>query len=840
MKKADDGPRNHRDINRRLTRVVLIPSAVLIVLWLLISTVTVYDGLHLRSAALGIRNVSIPAMELLASAQHERALSLRYLDRPELDRAELDRRRERTDRSLAKLRAATGSLVEGSPADVRTRMRALDRAVAELPAVRSRIDSRQAGEEHVHADYDELIRTGSELFETQARTVPDPTAGQNGLLANRLFGSSDRMFRSASLVSTGMSTGEFTARTHAEYARAVGAYHRDLESTAEDAPPHVRERYRELVASPAWKRLVEWEDLLIGEGEWAVAPELPFTEQEWLNTTRQVADELTGLTVNQAEHASDLALQDGNDKLVASIVGSLVTLVAVATAILAAARVARRIATRLVALQQDTLDLADTRLPEIVERLRRGELVEVESEIGWLDHGKDEIGLVADAFNAAQRTAIAAAVREAHAKDGANHVFLGIAHRSQTLMHRQLQLLDELERQEEDPGRMEKLFQLDHLATRARRNAENLIILGGERPGRKWSKPIDLADVVGSAIAETKHYARVRTERIAHVALVGAAVADTVHLIAELIDNATAFSPQHSQVTVLSQTVAKGVAIEVEDHGPGMDEPERNAANAMFDAPPEFDAMALRDDTRLGLFVVARLAAKHGIGVELRTSAYGGTRAVVLLPNELTVSVPEPPANGDTDELDPVPTAPAGPAGPAADDQAPGSASIPDHRAAETPVLSATADPAELLAFRDEPAEEFAGIITAFDDRITEPVLLRLSGGSDGHGGIPAHEQWPTRTPADTTGDDVRWPDAEPPEDPRPSLPRRHRQASLAPQLRGGATTTTADAEESAPGRSADEIRRLMASFQRSTERARAEESLPRRGKPNIATDSED
>ncbi|MEE2048183.1 ATP-binding protein, partial [Nocardiopsis tropica] len=263
---------------------------------------------------------------------------------------------------------------------------------------------------------------------------------------------------------------------------------------------------------------------------------------------------------------------------------------------------------------------------------------DIDTERKQLDHGDDEVGQVADAFNIAQRTAVGAAVKQADIRAGVNRVFLGIAHRHQSLLQRQIQLLDRVEREEEDPDLLESLFQLDHLATRGRRHAENLIILGGAQPGRRWRHPVPLIDILRGAISETDEYARVRLTSVPDLALAGAAVADVIHMLAELVENATAYSPPHTEVTIATESVPKGVAIEIEDRGLGMPEDVLNTSNRTLSEAPEFDVMAPGADSRLGLFVVARLAVKHDIKAQLRPSPYGGTRAVVLIPGTLVAA----------------------------------------------------------------------------------------------------------------------------------------------------------------------------------------------------------
>lgn len=290
---------------------------------------------------------------------------------------------------------------------------------------------------------------------------------------------------------------------------------------------------------------------------------------------------------------------------------------------------------RFAQLHRDVSDLSDRAVPGIVRRLLAGERVDLDAEIPWLRGGSDEIGQLALAFNRAERTAIAATLQESETRRGARNVFLNIAHRNQVIVHRQLAALDRAERSENDPDQLELLFQLDHLATRSRRNAENLIILNGGKPGRQWRKPVPLHRIVDAAIAETEHYTRVDAVRIPETSVVGSVVADLAHLLAELVDNATAFSPPHTRVEVRGDPVAKGVAVRVEDQGLGLDPEYLDQINATMRTPPDFGRMALSGDSRLGVFVVAQLAARHEMKVTLQESAYGGTSAVVLIPAAL-------------------------------------------------------------------------------------------------------------------------------------------------------------------------------------------------------------
>ena len=240
-----------------------------------------------------------------------------------------------------------------------------------------------------------------------------------------------------------------------------------------------------------------------------------------------------------------------------------------------------------------------------------------------------------------------AAVAEARTREGISTVFLTIAHRSQVVVHKQLALLDRAERDEANGDQLELLFQLDHLATRSRRNAENLIILGGEQPGRRWRNPVALMDLVRGAVAESTEYTRFQTRPVPEVRIAAHVVADVVHLLAELMDNATAFSPPESPVIVSGVIVGRGVVVEVIDQGLGMSESEFAERNAMLADPPDFSVAALSGNSRLGLFVVAKLAGRHDISVRFTESEYGGVRAVVLIPSALAEAAdPSSPISG--------------------------------------------------------------------------------------------------------------------------------------------------------------------------------------------------
>ncbi|SMD23072.1 nitrate- and nitrite sensing domain-containing protein [Lentzea albidocapillata] len=624
-------PTNYRTIRSRLAGVVVVPSVVLLVMWAVFSSYTLFDGFYLRSVAAGVKGASIPSVEALAGLQKERQLTLEVLSNAEgVDRGGLGRQRSITDEAVRKMRDAFTELSESAPQDTADRINALNSVLDELPQQRSRVDSGSANPQALYDYYNGLLDSGVALLSRQARLVPDSEASQAGVQAVTIFQTADWLSRGATIGSRGLLNGTFTAPERVEFARLTGAYHSGLDSTIPFALEQPRAQYDSLRGSTEYRTLLDLEGRIIN-GDATV------TDVQWRGVASPVHDNLVGLAVTQARNAADLGVDKADSRVAAVLIGSLIALLAVVVGIVLALRISNRLVSkalvmRLASLREDTLRLAQERLPHIVARLRGGEQVDVHRDMPPLDYGNDEIGQVADAFNAAQYTAVAAAVKETQAREGVNRVFLDIAHRNQGLVHRQLKILDKLEREEEHPEQLDQLFQLDHLATRARRNAENLIILAGEQPGRQWRKPVRLSDVIRSAVAETEQYVRVRVNPVPDRALAGVAVADTIHLLAELVDNATAFSSPRSEVVIHSSAAPHGLVVEIEDHGLGMTQEERLQANAKLSNPPDFETMAFRGESRLGLFVVARLAARRGIKVELRDSPNGGTVALCVLP----------------------------------------------------------------------------------------------------------------------------------------------------------------------------------------------------------------
>jgi signal transduction histidine kinase len=319
--------------------------------------------------------------------------------------------------------------------------------------------------------------------------------------------------------------------------------------------------------------------------------------------------------------------------ITASVVGAAV-LVVLLLALLLTTVVGRSMVRPLRRLRSGALEVAGVRLPETVRRMSDSDGAGVPLDVEPIDvESQDEIGEVARAFDQVHREALRLASNEAALRGNVNAMFVNLSRRSQSLVERQIRLIDDLEQGEQDPDRLASLFQMDHLATRMRRNSENLLVLAGHDASRRWNQPVALVDVLRAAVSEIEQYERVTLNVQPGIAVRGHAVNDVVHLLAELAENATSFSSAETPVAVAGHLLTSGgVLLDITDQGVGMGAEEMAHANWRLDNPPVVDVAVSR---RMGLFVVARLAARHGIRVRLRPAPTGGLTALVWLPDEV-------------------------------------------------------------------------------------------------------------------------------------------------------------------------------------------------------------
>jgi hypothetical protein len=609
--------------------LALVPSLLFLIAGVLGAGYLIFDAAKTKNYYQISSSAQDQVLPLIVSLQEERRLTLRRLASAGTFQSDLIKQRGATDSVTKKAVDGLDELAGVAPADVDRAVSQFKKLMGELPAMRARVDGGQVPINQAFDLYNDIIDQFVAGAKGLAQFAPDAEIAYRQGIVAPLLESSDLMQRSDALAAADLVGGGLTRPDFSTYQGQVGSYHLLLDETVPLTEPDVQAKYRTLTGSSAWLRLMSVEEALVGGSN-----EIPISEDLWRGAAGDVGQTLTVMLQTQNDATNSLALSKVNSTLAQSIVAGVLVLLVVTAVFVLALRLSRRLIERLIRLRTETLELAEIRLPGLVERVRTGADVQV-GEVALREYGSDEIGEVANAFNKAQQTAVAAAVQEAKTREGTNKVFLNIAHRSQVIVHRQLKTLDEAERKQEDPEQLQLLFQLDHLTTRQRRNAENLIILGGGQPGRKWRNPVSLTEVARGAAAETEDFARVKIAKLPSRKVIGPVVGDLVHLLAELIDNATSFSPPGSRVEVRGNVVGRGVVLEIEDQGLGIEEDRAGDFNNMLANPPDFGIMALSAEPRLGLFVVARLAGKHGVSVSLRESAYGGTRAIVLVRNEL-------------------------------------------------------------------------------------------------------------------------------------------------------------------------------------------------------------
>ncbi|WP_131743408.1 sensor histidine kinase, partial [Actinomadura roseirufa] len=622
--------------------MVTVSVVSLGVLWAFAASIALGEGLNLRHVKTVQEHYGYPSGALGSSLQAERRLSMVYLGgRAEGDRAAMESGRLVTDRQAELFRrlAADAGARGAAPEQAR---RLADKILAGLDALgsgRRAIDTGLTTRQRAFDDYTALLADVGSLQGSLA-TLNNSEVAKDARNQASLSRARETLAQEDALLAGALAARRMTPGEHAEFVKLVGTQRTLYGYASAELRSEDQEYYERVVEMPEYSRLRILENRFVSSAR--LVQKAGSAGGLWKTTADSNLTRLRGLELSVSGGAERRAQPISDGIILRVVLAGALGLVAVVASLAIAIWVARSVIRELARLRREAIDLADVRLPGVIRRLRRGEQVDVAAEAPPLSFGTREIDQVGDAFNAARRTAIQSAVEEATLRRNVSEVFVNLARRSQTLLHRQLKLLDAMERRIEVPDDLEDLFRVDHLATRMRRHAEGLIILSGQPPGRGWRNPVAIVDVARAAASEVEDYTRVNVAPMTRAAVVGPAVADVIHLLAELIENAAAFSPPHTTVQVQGQAVGHGYTLEVEDRGLSMDEPSLAAANERLATAAEFD---LSDSAQLGLFVVGRLARRHNIKVTLRTSPYGGMTAIVLLPEELVV-------RGDADQLD--------------------------------------------------------------------------------------------------------------------------------------------------------------------------------------------
>ncbi|MFK0198162.1 sensor histidine kinase [Streptomyces lavendulae] len=809
-------------VRAKIVSLLMVPVVSLLGLWAFAAVAAAQDVARISRERQAEAEIRTPVAAALTELQAERRAAVRFLADPASDQASsLEQQARRTDEAVGRLRLGSRHTVADSGdhhGDVVTRLDTFVSRAEGLAATRKDVTGRRATPDGAYAVYTEAADAALAV-EGALSGGQNPETGPGSRVLLEFARAGEMLSREDVLLALpGPRTPDALRRLTGvvENRRTLTA------ATAPDLPAAQRAAWESVAKSASYAELTGAEDKALAAtatpaGGATAQREAPKEAPKEAPRGVPAGWEAAYTTVSGSMRDIRQAAGDGaagrTDPLAEGLLGPagaavLLGLAAVAASLVISVRIGRTLVVELVSLRNTALEIAHRKLPDAMDRLRSGRPVDIDIDtdvetvaVPGRRTTEDEITQVAAALSTLHRAALSAAVERAEFASGVSGVFVNLARRSQVLVHKQLSLLDSMERRADDPGELDDLFRLDHLTTRMRRHAESLIILSGAAPGRAWRVPVPLTNVVRAAVSEIEDYPRVEVRGLAETAVVGASVADLTHLLAELVENATQFSPPHTKVRVSGEPVGAGYVLEVEDRGLGMGREALADANRRIEHSEDLD---LFDSDRLGLFVVSRLSFRHGVRVRLRPSPYGGTTAVVLLPNSLLQgaieSAPTPASAPTTPDPDPVPMPDPGPAPVPMPD--PGPAPVPAAPGAPGPQGSRPAPVA--------------------------PLRPRGPGGT-GTRTHPASAPAPGPVPALAVAAPVT------------GLPRRVRQASLVPQLReasGAQAPGDARTAEEPPDRSPEQARDRMAAFRAGWARGTRETSNPNGG-PQAGSEGE-
>ena len=635
--------RNWR-VRSKLTAVVLVPTLATVAL---AGTRVAAAGSDARTfdRVATLADLGRQVTGLVQDLQTERDLTSRYsASGRQKGSNDMGAAREKVDQSLSAYTAAAKAIDSSYSPDLHDQFVLVGDNLAGLAQLRQAVGNAGLTRTSILAEYSTTIRTLLDLDASIAATANDRDLERAvrtlaDLSQVKEFASQVRADLLAILDQKSFAVGQFQD--------FVGVVAREQSATDQfrvDASIDDRALFADTVSGKEVSQAKTIQDTatreqlspLLGNEPGQSADDWYANETKKIDLMRQVEQKLLANVISLADDLRSSKQQDG-------IVAAVELLAVLLAAAILTIIVARSMTRPLRILRSTALDVADRRLPEVLERLRQtdtGNLADIKVEPTGID-SHDEIGEVAQAFDAVHREAVRLAVDQASLRQSVNSMFVNLSRRSQGLVERQLRLIDELESSEQNPDQLENLFKLDHLATRMRRTDDSLLVLAGSETGRGWNAPMSIADVLLASISEVEQYTRITRTTVTEAGLVGYIVSDVVHLLAELMENATAFSPPETTVTVSCRKLSGrgGAMIEIEDHGIGMTPEELDTANARLASPHTIDVAVVRT---MGLFVVGRLANKHNIRVQLRNSPRSGLTALVLLPPALITNL-----NGD-------------------------------------------------------------------------------------------------------------------------------------------------------------------------------------------------
>jgi signal transduction histidine kinase len=840
-------PVRSRPIRLFLIVMLAVPLVSLVALWAFAASITVRGAIsdHTYNTSVTSLTTAIEPLTIELPAEREASYLWLLSDRRSSEAPLLATRRI-VDGAIP---AASATLQTGSLfADSRSAINALFAQLAQLGRIRAAIDSGAMSPPAAFQAYSGMMDAEFRFFKSSLQYRPSS-------LAEISIGTVDAAYayelsrREATLVAGALADGgQMSAPARQLFASTAASRSLLMNDVLVFLTPDLRAPYLSVVNSPGYQQYQAMEDQILAS--LGSSGPIPVNAAGWQAASGTYLTAMLGAELKTSTALATMTASLTDRQVTEAVLAGGAGLLAVVVSVILLVWFGRKVTRDLTRLDNSVRDMAQERLPRVVERLRRGDDVDVTAESPPPDTSTiQEIARIAESFAAVQRAAVGAAVDQARMRKGVSQVFLNISMRSQSLLHRQLALLDSMERRTGEAKALADLFRLDHLTTRMRRHAEGLIILSGATPGRGWRDPVPVVDVLRAAVAEVEDYVRVDVVSESQDLVAGNAVNDVIHLVAELIENATAFSPPNTRIEVRADRVGVGLVAEIEDRGLGLDSDDIDDINRRLASPPEFD---LADSEQLGLFVVGRLATRHHIKVSLRPSPYGGITAVVLLPFGVIVREEDasladdprnwPPAAAGAQDFRLAamlghPMTGGASARGGGRPEGPGISPYPAGELEETaPESRAALPPPHTGPWAAPPAWD-ASPITPWPDAL-KPAASRKAEPPEG-------------LSADGGADQPRVPMSPPPAGagrPGPmssgshlGMPIRVPQASLAPQLRGGrpesAWWTTAPEEPAVDERPPEVTANMMASMQQGWQRGRVDDLDDPEGAPSNGTD---
>ncbi|XUL87738.1 nitrate- and nitrite sensing domain-containing protein [Streptomyces galilaeus] len=637
-----------RSIRASLITLAVVPATAMVLLWVS-GSFALFDQWHQSNNVGQAAKTTYALQPAIGEFQKERQLTVGLLA-SHGSRTALEAQRRRTDALLAGFRKADAASGSTGSAQYKAQLATVRKRLTALTAERTAVDAGKSTRQQAYTVYSDAVSSALNLFGMLSTDSGDAATAADAGHALAFLRGTEALSQEEAILGGVAASGKLSVQERSSLAAAEAVRVSVLSNEVEPyLSTEMGTALEQVMGGRDWEAMTAFETAVASasaghDGTIAV----PHTTAARAAAPARVTGGVQAVEGQFLYKVTTDSQDRTHQVLVKALLGSALALVAVLAVALLSWRITRSLLGRMSGLRAETLELAEERLPELITRLRtQGKRAELD-DLPELDYGTDELGKVAEAFNSAQRTAVSVALEQASLREGARLVFHNMSRRIQLLVHRQLTVIDSMERKEQDPQLLAELYRVDHLATRMRRNAESLTVLSGAAPRRRWKQAVPLSDLLRSAVSEIEGYTRVVVEPLPPIAVLGPAVGDTIHLMAELIENGVTFSPPHTEVRVRALPVAQGYAVEVEDRGLGLAVDEYAAANELLHHPKDFSFTTLGEDPRLGLFTVGHLAQRHGITASLQASSYGGSLAVVVLPQALT----EPVADGVPSPLD--------------------------------------------------------------------------------------------------------------------------------------------------------------------------------------------